>query len=90
MNDTLAIVKMATWISSTLRWPNRSASWAMYGLSTAYPIDPAPATVPARPYRPVIDAISSTVPSPYMDIDIRPTKPLAVNASAPGVRSRLR
>src|SRR5260370_26756193 len=46
--------------------------------------------MPAVPYLPVREAMKSTVPSPYMDIDIRPTNALAENAGAPGVRSNTR
>jgi len=45
---------------------------------------------PAIPYLPVTAAMSSTVPSPNIDIGIRPTNPAAENPSAPGLRSRPR
>src|SRR6185437_14203125 len=73
MKVAKASAKTATWPSSTRPWPKRSERLAIYGPSTEYPMEPAPATVPAAPYRPVSDTSRSTVPSPYMDIDIRPT-----------------
>jgi hypothetical protein len=57
------------------------------GAPAAYPTDPAAATTPASPYRPVSAAISSTVPRPNIDIGIRATKPALEKPSAPGRRS---
>src|ERR1022692_2125982 len=71
---------------STRCWPNRSASLAACGAPTASPIEPAAATVPARPYLPVIAAISSTVPSPNIAIGMRARSPAAEKPSAPGYR----
>src|SRR6266566_194093 len=75
---------------STARWPARSASRATSGDTSAYPAAPAAATTPARPYRPDSDEISSTVPSPNMEICIRPRNPAAENRSAPGLASAFR
>ncbi len=78
------------WGIRTRSWPSRSVSRAASGVQTAEPTAPAAATRPARPYRPVAAAISSTVPSPIIEIGIRPTNAAAENRSAPGRRSRAR
>jgi hypothetical protein len=78
--------KTATSGRSTARWPRRSASRATCGAQNAEPSEPVDATAPATPYRPVPAAMSSTVPSPYMDICIRPITPAAENRQVPGIR----
>ncbi len=49
MKITLLIAKTAACTRSTRRWPSRSARVAITGLRTAYPTEPAAATVPASP-----------------------------------------
>ena len=71
--------------TSTRCWPTRSVSRPNCGAQIAPPIDPAADTVPARPYRPVPAEISSTVPSPYMDMGIRPMIPATENRQARGI-----
>src|SRR5208282_3418897 len=90
MSAATAAAKNTASGRSTRRCPNRSASRAACGAQAAYPTEPAAATNPASPYRPVTDAISRTVPRPNMDIGIRPRKPAAENASAPGLASTSR
>ena len=75
---------------STRCWPSRSTSRPSCGAQTAPPIDPAAETLPARPYRPVPAEISSTVPSPYMDMGIRPMIPATENRQARGMREDVR
>ena len=57
---------------------------AICGAHAAMPMDPAADTLPAMPYWPVPAEISSTVPSPYMDIGIRPMIPATENRQARG------
>src|SRR6201999_3693387 len=90
---TTAAISTATEIAntrtsgrSTVRWPRRSASLANCGAQTAEPSAPDDATTPAMPYRPVPAATSSTVPSPYIDICIRPMSAAALNRQVPGMR----
>jgi hypothetical protein len=41
-------------------------------------------TAPAVPYEPVLPEISSTIPSPVIEIGRRATRPAELNAIAPG------
>ena len=71
--------------TSTRCWPSRSTRRPSCGAQIAPPIAPAAETVPARPYLPVPAEISSTVPSPYMDMGIRPMIPATENRHARGI-----
>jgi len=70
---------------STRCWPSRSTRRPSCGAQTAPPIAPAAETVPARPYLPVPAEISSTVPSPYMDMGIRPMIPATEKRQERGI-----
>ncbi len=85
ISPAVAIANAVTSGRSTVRWPRWSASRATCGATNAEPSAPADATAPAMPYRPVLAAMSSTVPSPYMDICMRPIRPAAENRQVPGM-----
>ncbi len=70
---------------STRCWPSRSVRRPSCGAQIAKPTAPEAETVPARPYRPVSAEISSTVPSPYMDMGIRPRIPATEKHQARGI-----
>jgi len=72
--------------SSTRRWPRASTRREIRGVENAKPREPAADTAPAMPYRPVVAAMSKTVPSPNIDIGIRPMTPAAEKRQAPGIR----
>jgi hypothetical protein len=90
MNTIVLTAKSATSGRRTRRCPTRSARVAIRGAQTAYPMEPAPETKPARPYCPVVALTSNTVPRPNMDIGSRPIAADTENLAAPGIRSKLR
>ncbi len=69
-------------ITSTRPWPSRSIRRPHHGAAIA-PVSVAQAlTIPAWPYEPVINEISSTMLSPVIDTGSRATNPAMLNASA--------
>jgi hypothetical protein len=70
--------------AATRAWPYRSTHRPSNGWNTAEATVYAAETAPAVPYEPVLPAISSTMPSPVIEIGRRATRPAELNATAPG------
>src|SRR5579862_4616270 len=85
ISAAVAAPNTASVTSRTGRWPRESASRAVSGEENAYASDPAADTAPATPYLPVEAEMSRTVPSPNIDIVIRPMTPATEKRQAPGI-----